>query len=101
MNPGGPGNSGVDFVRGGGGELLDGYVQGRFDIVGWDVRGSAGASTRVRCFTNQRSRTRLWGTPSVPSTDASRYARRQGPGGSARRPAARALAPRADTGAVG
>jgi pimeloyl-ACP methyl ester carboxylesterase len=77
FNPGGPGNSGVDFVRGGGGMLLDALGQGRFDVVSWDPRGS-GASTPVRCFRNQRSRARFWGQQSIPTTEvASRRYRRK------------------------
>jgi hypothetical protein len=68
FNPGGPGNPAVPFIRQGGGELLDTYGRGRFDVIGWDIRGSAGASTAVRCFDDQRSRTRFWGRPSVPTT---------------------------------
>ncbi|MEO7555777.1 MAG: alpha/beta hydrolase [Acidimicrobiales bacterium] len=49
VNPGGPGGSGVDFVKGGGagfgGDVLD-----RFDIVGFDPRG-VGASSPVDCAT--------------------------------------------------
>ena len=47
VNPGGPGGS-VDEVQADP-ESLDAMGDGRFDVVGWDVRG-AGASTRVRCF---------------------------------------------------
>ena len=78
FNPGGPGNSGVDAVRAGGGELLDAFGRGRFDVVSWDPRGSAGASTRVRCFRSQGSRARFWGDQSVPTTNpASRDYRRK------------------------
>jgi len=49
VNPGGPGGSGVDFVKGGGAgfgsDVLD-----RFDIVGFDPRG-VGASSPVDCAT--------------------------------------------------
>ena len=77
FNPGGPGNPGVAAVRQAG-ELLDGFGQGRFDVVSWDPRGSGGASTRVRCFANQRSRARFWGDRTVPATDAAsrRYRRK-------------------------
>jgi pimeloyl-ACP methyl ester carboxylesterase len=57
FNPGGPGESGVSFVRDAG-DLLDAYGRGRFNVVSWDPRGSAAAapdrpgpvSTPVRCF---------------------------------------------------
>ncbi len=47
-NPGGPGGSGVNFIR------MDGMafpagIRARFDIIGFDPRG-VGASTPVQCF---------------------------------------------------
>jgi pimeloyl-ACP methyl ester carboxylesterase len=86
FNPGGPGNSGVDAVRGGG-ELLDGYGQGRFDIVSWDIRGSdpnvppdrpGPRTTHVRCFEDEASRARFWEGESVPTTESEsrRFARK-------------------------
>ena len=66
LNPGGPGDSGVGAVTQRG-ESLDALTQGRFDIVGWDPRGS-GASTPVSCFRDQAQRARfLEGLP-VPTT---------------------------------
>jgi pimeloyl-ACP methyl ester carboxylesterase len=49
LNPGGPGNSGVDAVRQGGRSLFSAEVRARFDLVGFDPRG-IGASTPLRCF---------------------------------------------------
>ncbi|MDQ1520984.1 MAG: hypothetical protein QOI55_2057, partial [Actinomycetota bacterium] len=51
INPGGPGGSGVDTVRGGGQSLFSRSVRARFDLVGFDPRGIA-ASTPLRCFDN-------------------------------------------------
>jgi pimeloyl-ACP methyl ester carboxylesterase len=48
-NPGGPGNSGVAFVRDEASDVYTDAVRARFDIVGFDPRG-VGASTPVRCF---------------------------------------------------
>ena len=45
VNPGGPGDSGVAEVANRG-ETLDAMTGGRFDIVGWDIRGVAGAAPR-------------------------------------------------------
>jgi pimeloyl-ACP methyl ester carboxylesterase len=59
INPGGPGGSGLAEIKEGGAGL-DATFQGRFDIVSWDLRGSA-SSTHVRCFTTQRARRQFWG----------------------------------------
>jgi pimeloyl-ACP methyl ester carboxylesterase len=48
LNPGGPGGSGVDLVRGVG-ELLPLELRARFDIVGFDPRGVL-RSTPLRCY---------------------------------------------------
>jgi hypothetical protein len=45
VNPGGPGDSGVGYVAERG-EALDAMTGGRFDIVGWDIRGGAGPAPR-------------------------------------------------------
>jgi pimeloyl-ACP methyl ester carboxylesterase len=49
INPGGPGGSGVDFVRFAGRLLFSEKVRARFDLVGFDPRG-IGASAPLRCF---------------------------------------------------
>jgi pimeloyl-ACP methyl ester carboxylesterase len=46
-NPGGPGVSGVDFLRDAGGAFPN-EIRRQFDIVSWDPRG-VGASAPVRC----------------------------------------------------
>ena len=48
VNPGGPGGSGVDYVRQAG-RSLPAELRARFDIVGFDPRGIA-RSTPLRCF---------------------------------------------------
>lgn len=68
VNPGGPGGS-VDQVRNSG-AALDAAGEGRFDVVGWDIRG-AGESTHVRCFSNQRSAARFFRGWSLPTTKRS------------------------------
>jgi pimeloyl-ACP methyl ester carboxylesterase len=47
-NPGGPGGSGVAFIRGAG-TAFPAAIRARFDIIGFDPRG-VGASTPVQCF---------------------------------------------------
>lgn len=49
LNPGGPGGSGVDFVRQAGPFLFSDEVRARFDLIGFDPRG-IGRSTPLRCF---------------------------------------------------
>ena len=46
---------------------LDTAGQGRFDVVGWDMRGAVD-STHVRCFRNEQSRARFFGDWSIPTT---------------------------------
>jgi len=55
VNPGGPGNSGVQFVREAARTAYPAEVRARYDIVGFDPRGVA-ASTPVRCFDSSAER---------------------------------------------
>ena len=78
----GPGRRlGSLFVNGGGaagsvqlvrseGARLDALGRGRFDVVGWALRGTRGAEPAVRCFADQQSRARFWDGLSIPSTRA-------------------------------
>jgi pimeloyl-ACP methyl ester carboxylesterase len=68
VNPGGPGDSGVDEVANRGASL-DTLTAGRFDIVGWDPRGS-GRSAPVSCFATAADRAAFWGDLVVPTTAA-------------------------------
>jgi pimeloyl-ACP methyl ester carboxylesterase len=49
VNPGGPGGSGIDFVRQEATAIFPPEILARFDIVGFDPRG-VGSSTPVRCL---------------------------------------------------
>jgi pimeloyl-ACP methyl ester carboxylesterase len=73
VNPGGPGDSGVAAVAEQGG-ALDAITGGRFDIVGWDPRGSGG-STPVSCFASSAEREAFWQGMPLPTTrqDEQRY----------------------------
>jgi pimeloyl-ACP methyl ester carboxylesterase len=66
INPGGPGESGVELVRNAGAEL-DAWGAGRFNVVSWDPRGT-NASDPVRCFTSQASEKRFWRGVQIPTT---------------------------------
>ncbi|MGW3044879.1 alpha/beta hydrolase [Kitasatospora sp. NPDC001159] len=52
VNPGGPGGSGVEMVEMGR-KLFDGALHNRFDVVGFDPRGT-GASSPVTCLTDRQ-----------------------------------------------
>ena len=73
VNPGGPGDSGVDEVASRGG-YFDALTGGRFDVIGWDPRGS-GRSAPVSCFATAAERAAFWGDVLVPTTraDEQRY----------------------------
>src|SRR2546430_855744 len=65
VNPGGPGESGVDLVRDSGSEF-NAFGGGRFNIVGWDPRGT-NRSDPVRCFTSQASEARVLRGRDIPA----------------------------------
>jgi pimeloyl-ACP methyl ester carboxylesterase len=67
-SPGGPGESGFDLVTGSGAEL-DAIGRGRFDVVGWDPRGT-NASAQIRCFRSRKGLDRFWRGASIPETTA-------------------------------
>jgi pimeloyl-ACP methyl ester carboxylesterase len=70
VNPGGPGNSGVQFVRESGKTVYPADVRARFDIVGMDPRG-IGASTPVRCFDTAADKEQFFaGYNAIPINDA-------------------------------
>jgi pimeloyl-ACP methyl ester carboxylesterase len=68
FNPGGPGVSGVDTVKGAG-TFLDSLGMGRFDVVSWDPRGG-NASTHVRCFLSPGDLANFWDHLGYPTTKA-------------------------------
>ena len=72
VQPGGPGDSAVETVQTRG-AALDAMTGGRFDIVGWDIRG-AGGSARVSCFESQEDRAAFWTGTVLPTTAAERRA---------------------------
>jgi len=66
LNPGGPGDSGVAAAADQG-EALDAITGGRFDVIGWDLRGTH-RSTQVSCFAGSRERAAFWHGMPVPTT---------------------------------
>ena len=75
VNPGGPGQSGVELVLGGGADF-DVWGGGRFDVVSWDPRGT-NDSTPVECFTSPAAQAQFWKGVSIPSTQAESAAYRR------------------------
>jgi pimeloyl-ACP methyl ester carboxylesterase len=72
INYGGPGVPGVPAVLAAGASL-DKLGDGRFDVVGWDPRGT-GDSTHIRCFENEKSMEQFWGEDwTIPTTRASEW----------------------------
>jgi hypothetical protein len=70
VNPGGPGESGVDIVQNPAqSAALLAWDDGRFNLVGWDPRGT-NASDPVRCFTSQASEDQFWRGMQIPTTPA-------------------------------
>lgn len=70
VNPGGPGASGVGFVRDSLDYAVDKNLQQHYDIVGFDPRG-VGASTAVKCYGAKQMDDYLFGiTPGQRGSDA-------------------------------
>jgi pimeloyl-ACP methyl ester carboxylesterase len=67
LNPGGPGGSGVDFTLFAGPVLYTDEVRARFDLVGFDPRGT-NRSTALRCFGNPRQWAPYFTPFAFPST---------------------------------
>ncbi len=65
INPGGPGGSGVDFVRGSASQFPSAIRQ-RFDLVGFDPRG-VNTSSPVRCVDNLDPQADLDPSPDNPA----------------------------------
>lgn len=66
VNPGGPGASGVELVRGGFGEQLSTLLKNSFDVIGFDPRGVA-SSTPIQCWDTEAARDEYLGkVPTVP-----------------------------------
>jgi pimeloyl-ACP methyl ester carboxylesterase len=67
INPGGPGGSGIDFLRFLGPILFTPEVRAHFDIVGFDPRGVA-RSTPLQCFESQDQWGPLFNEFAFPTT---------------------------------
>ena len=68
-NPGGPGASGVDFLRSAGDTYFAKSLRDSYDIVSWDPRG-VGASTPVDCYGTAGLDRFLFSDPDLPEGSA-------------------------------
>ena len=68
-NPGGPGVSGVDFLRSGGAAIFDQDLLDHYDLVAWDPRG-VGASAPVDCYGTRQLDEFLFSDPDLPEGSA-------------------------------
>ena len=68
INPGGPGESGIDYAIPAALEELPAAILDRFDIIGFDPRG-IGLSSPIQCITNKQKDAEL-NLPADPTTDA-------------------------------
>ena len=71
-DPGGPGDSGVDFVRSEGQQVFSARLRAQFDIIGFDPRG-VGASDPIQCVDGP-TMDRLIALDPTPDTAAERQA---------------------------
>ena len=76
LDPGGPGDTGVGLIRGGGDDI-DKWGDGRFDLIAWDPRGTH-ASSPVKCFASDADAATFWDGVALPSTpeESTAYAAR-------------------------
>ncbi|WP_375388561.1 alpha/beta hydrolase [uncultured Amnibacterium sp.] len=65
-NPGGPGASGVDFLRSSADRFFDKDLLDHYDLVAWDPRG-VGSSTPVDCYGTKALDEFLFSDPDLPA----------------------------------
>lgn len=68
-NPGGPGASGVDFLKSAAEDIFDRYLRDHYDLVAWDPRG-VGASSPVDCYGTRDLDAFLFDDPDLPEGSA-------------------------------
>ncbi|QRV77215.1 Abhydrolase domain-containing protein [Ceratobasidium sp. AG-Ba] len=64
MNPGGPGESGANFV---GNDVIMNTVGGQYDLVSWDPRGVGNSIPLAECFSNASEEEAFW-KDTIPRT---------------------------------
>jgi pimeloyl-ACP methyl ester carboxylesterase len=70
VNPGGPGGSGVDFVKGAARDVYSAKLRARFDIVGFDPRFIGASRPLATCASDAETTKLLGDLPAFPITPA-------------------------------
>jgi pimeloyl-ACP methyl ester carboxylesterase len=71
VDPGGPGESGVELVDDGVGNVVDKTISAHYDVIGLDPRG-VGYSTPIKCLTDKQQDTYLY-APTVGSVGSAAW----------------------------
>ena len=66
FNPGGPGTSGVSWVRDSGEQIGTSNLRSNFNIVGFDPRGVGDSEPKVKCLTAKQNDEMFYGASSAP-----------------------------------
>ena len=66
FNPGGPGTSGVSWVRNSGDQIGTSYLRENFNLVGFDPRGVGESEPKVKCLTAKQNDEMFYGASSSP-----------------------------------
>lgn len=66
FNPGGPGASGVSWVRNSGEQIGTSYLRDNFNLVSFDPRGVGESEPKVKCLTASQNDEMFYGASSAP-----------------------------------
>ena len=66
FNPGGPGTSGVSWVRDSGEQIGTSALRSNFNIVGFDPRGVGESEPKVKCLSSKQNDEMFYGASSAP-----------------------------------
>lgn len=66
FNPGGPGTSGVSWVRNSGEQIGTSYLRDNFNLVSFDPRGVGESEPKVKCLTAEQNDEMFYGASSAP-----------------------------------
>ncbi|CAE6524346.1 unnamed protein product [Rhizoctonia solani] len=67
MNPGGPGGSGLNDVKGAAGDIILQSIGGNYDLVSWDPRGIGKTIPKTACFGSSEEYDTFWNDSFIPT----------------------------------